>query len=97
MPDFGYWAWPTDPVGAYQDVRNQMGVREKAQKFSEKKAKVVWRGAPLTEQRQALIKQWHGKPWSDIEPFDWDDPEIAKKFVIMPDHCQWQFVLHTEG
>lgn len=97
MPDFGYWAWPTDPVGAYQDVRNQMGQRERFQTFAEKKPRVVWRGATMTEQRQELVKQWGDKPWSDIEAFDWSDPEVEKKYLNMPDHCQWQYVLHTEG
>ena len=51
----------------------------------------------MTDQRKQLIKQWGKKPWSDIVALDWNDPDVEEKFVIMPDHCQWQYVLHTEG
>ncbi|KAK7523441.1 DUF821 domain-containing protein [Phyllosticta citriasiana] len=97
MPDFGYWSWPTSPIGEYSDVRFQMGLRERGVPFPEKKEKVLWRGAPMTEQREKLVAQWEHKPWSDIVPFDWSDPDREKKFVDMPDHCQWKYVLHTEG
>ncbi|KAF2136318.1 uncharacterized protein K452DRAFT_237718 [Aplosporella prunicola CBS 121167] len=82
---------------ATTDEELQHSRKKTLRSFRDKKPKVVWRGALITEQRQRLIDLWENKPWSDIHGFDWGAPDHKSKYVKMMDHCQWQYVLHTEG
>lgn len=93
MPDFGYWSWPNDNMGEYNEVRRE--IEDTEPDWDSKKPLAVWRGAPQTNPlREALIKITEGKSWSDVAAIDWNAPA---GFLTMSEHCQYQYVLHTEG
>lgn len=93
MPDFGYWSWPNNNMGEYSEVRRE--IRDTEPVWNDKKPLAVWRGAPVTNPlRGALIKASEGKSWSDIKAIDWTN---QANFLTMPEHCQYQYVVHTEG
>lgn len=62
--------------------------------FAEKKPLAVWRGALLNKSRQKLVEVARGKEWADIEEIIWDE---EPKLLPIADHCQYMFVVHTEG
>jgi hypothetical protein len=101
MSDFGYWSWPLDLVGAYDEVRRE--IAEAEVDFAKKKKQAVWRGAVATnEHREELIKVTENKEWADVKAIVWAgvselNPEDNVKALSMPQHCQYQFVIHTEG
>jgi hypothetical protein len=101
MSDFGYWSWPLDLVGAYDEVRRE--IAEAEVDFVKKKKQAVWRGAVATnEHREELIKVTENKEWADVKAIVWAgvselNPEDSVKALSMPQHCQYQFVIHTEG
>ncbi|TLD35782.1 DUF821 domain-containing protein [Venturia nashicola] len=93
MPDFGYWSWPNENMGEYGEVRRE--IRDTEPAWSDKKSLAVWRGAPVTNPlRKALIDISEGKSWSDIKAIDWATQE---NLLTMAEHCQYQYVVHTEG
>lgn len=101
MGDFGYWSWPLDLVGAYDEVRRE--IVEAEMDFGEKKKQAVWRGAVATNShRQELIKVTENKEWADVRAIVWAGisdliSEDQAKALSMPQHCTYQFVIHTEG
>lgn len=101
MSDFGYWSWPLDLVGGYDEVRRE--IVESEIPFAEKKKQAVWRGAVATNgHREELIRSAERKPWADVKAIVWAgmsdiSPEDTGKALSMPQHCQYQFVIHTEG
>lgn len=101
MGDFGYWSWPLDLVGEYNEVRKKMNQAE--MRFEDKTKKAVWRGAVATNgHREELIKVTQDKEWADVRPVVWAGAsdlvsEDQAKALSMPDHCKYQFVIHTEG
>lgn len=101
MSDFGYWSWPLDLVGGYDEVRRE--ITESEIDFSKKKKQCVWRGAVATNgHREELIRATEGKEWADVKAIVWAgvseiSPEDNDKALSMPQHCQYQFVIHTEG
>jgi len=103
MPDFGYWSWPLDVVGEYTQVRTEIRALEEELKFEDKKPLVVWRGSTRTNiLREYLVNGTVGKSWSDIQAIEWRNmttmmPGDEELSISMPDHCAYQFVLHTEG
>ena len=92
MPDFGYWAWDNDVVGSYQQLIREL--ENKPSEFSEKKEVAFWRGADSNEERHNLLKAAEGQKWADIEGVTWGDPS---KLVKMVDHCDYQYLVQTEG
>lgn len=81
-------------MGEYNEVRREIQDTEPA--WEDKKPLVVWRGAPHTNPlREELIKVAKGKSWSDVRAISWDNSTIG--FLSMPEHCQYQYVVHTEG
>lgn len=101
MPDFGYWSWTLNVVGGYTDIRNQ--IRENEPAWEDKIPKALWRGDtgpnPI---RPLLIKAAEGKEWSDVKKVGWKDSAHVSEgdreaSVSIPDHCFWQFLIHTEG
>ena len=101
MSDFGYWSWPLDLVGGYEQVRREISDSEVD--FARKKKQVIWRGAVKTNQlRKDLIRVTAGKEWADVRGIEWanatevKDQESARA-LTMPEHCQYQFALQTEG
>lgn len=47
MPDFGYWSWPLDLVGSYEQIRVEMAQNQLA--WKDRVPKVLWRGALKAE------------------------------------------------
>lgn len=101
MSDFGYWSWPLDLVGGYDEVRRE--IAEAEMDFTHKKHQAVWRGAVATNgHREELIRVTENKEWADVKAIVWAgvselNPEDNAKALSMPQHCQYQFVIHTEG
>lgn len=101
MGDFGYWSWPLDLVGAYEEVRRKIAKAE--MKFEQKTKQAVWRGAVATNgHRDELIKVTEKKEWADVRAIMWAGisdlvSEDQAKALSMPEHCKYQFVIHTEG
>lgn len=101
MPDFGYWSWPLDLVGEYNQIRQEIFYTEND--FFNKSRKVVWRGAVKTNKhRQNLLRVTAGKEWADVQAIRWASASKLKtqdlgNALSMADHCQYQFVLQTEG
>ncbi|TWU70633.1 hypothetical protein ED733_001181 [Metarhizium rileyi] len=101
MGDFGYWSWPLDLVGAYNEVRQK--IAEAETKFEQKTKQAVWRGAVATNgHREELIKVTEKKDWADVRAIVWAGisdliSEDQTKALSMPEHCKYQFVIHTEG
>lgn len=103
MPDFGYWSWPLNVVGEYTQVRTEIRDLEDSLSFADKKPLVVWRGSTQTNLlREYLVNATAGKSWSDIQAIEWFNmttmmPGHAELSITMPEHCAYQFVVHTEG
>lgn len=101
MPDFGYWSWPLDLVGDYTQIRKD--IREDEQQWQNKVPRAVWRGASATnELRAALLDESEGKSWSDVQEIVWMNrttlaPGMAELSLSMAEHCNYQYVVHTEG
>ncbi|KAH0563439.1 hypothetical protein GP486_001991 [Trichoglossum hirsutum] len=97
MPDFGFWSWPEPHVGGYQEVRQKMVELEQTlDSFKHKEAKLVWRGNVKTAPRLRgdLLAAASNKPWSDVQPLHWPNPE---NLLPMEEHCRYMFIAHTEG
>ncbi|KAH7319226.1 glycosyl transferase family 90-domain-containing protein [Rhexocercosporidium sp. MPI-PUGE-AT-0058] len=101
MSDFGYWSWPLDLVGGYDQIRLEIADIEID--ISEKKPQVVWRGAVKTNKfRRDLIKVTNGKTWADVKGIAWQDATELKaqdhgKAISIPEHCLYQFLIQTKG
>jgi hypothetical protein len=99
MPDFGYWAWPLDLVGEYEQVRMEM--RENEVTWEKKIPKALWRGAVKTNKdvRGALMKATKRKEWADVQEVTWKNRTDVKSSTAVPmaEHCAYQFLIHTEG
>lgn len=107
MPDFGYWAWPLDLVGGYEQIRAEIVANENESKsgqgWNKKIPKVVWRGAIKTNKlRETLVGVTRGKIWADVQGMQWKNRTHVSEWSVanaipMVDHCAYQFVLQTEG
>jgi hypothetical protein len=107
MPDFGYWAWPLDLVGGYEQIRAEIVANENESKSSqgwnEKIPKLVWRGAVKTNKlRETLVSVTRGKTWADAQGMRWKNRTHVSEWdvanaISMVDHCAYQFVVQTEG
>lgn len=101
MPDFGYWSWPLSVVGDYTQFRKD--VEENEPTWDDKLKKAVWRGAIGTNRLRAdLVRVADSHQWSDVHAIKWTsittmDEESQKRSLTMSDHCNYQFLLHTEG
>lgn len=101
MSDFGYWSWPNDLIGGYEQVRREIANTEVD--FTAKKKQVVWRGALKTNPlRTDLLKATANKEWANVQAMQWSnstavaDQDLSNALAI-PEHCQYQFVVQTEG
>jgi len=98
MPDFNGWAssgW--DTVGGYRAFREK--TKATIQPFNTKTPKLLWRGQinvgqKISPPRVALLEAAQDQPWSDVGEIHWGK---AGGVVAMEDHCNWQFLAHTEG
>lgn len=100
MPDFGFWAWDTDLVGTYEQVRQ--GIAEQEPRLLDKKPQAVWRGASLAifnSLRTDLLEVTNGKEWADVREVVWEEERDDKNnhFIKIVDHCDYLFLIQTEG
>jgi len=102
MSDFGYWSWPLDLVGGYEQIRRE--ISEVEIDFTSKKKQVVWRGAVSNNKnlRGRLVKVTEDKSWADVRDIEWQNATAVtvQDFAMqisMPEHCGYQFVIQTEG
>jgi hypothetical protein len=101
MPDFGYWSWPIDVIGEYSQVRRD--IIENEPEWFKKVPKAVWRGSTKTNViREVLVNASKGKSWSDVHAISWENQThmalgMDELSLSMPEHCNYQYVLHTEG
>ncbi|KAF2450536.1 hypothetical protein P171DRAFT_348654 [Karstenula rhodostoma CBS 690.94] len=101
MPDFGYWTWPLDLVGSYEQIRVEMAKNQLS--WKERVPRLLWRGALKTNKvRQTMYQTTRGKSWADIEEVKWKSrtkvsASSAASAISMADHCNYQYLLHTEG
>jgi hypothetical protein len=101
MPDFGYWSWPLNLVGVYEQIRQEIADTEPD--FDTKRKQALWRGALKTNQyRKDLLRMTTDKEWADVKGIKWSsatDPTVndGTKPISMSEHCQYQFLIHTEG
>lgn len=102
VADFGFWSWPLPVVGEYTQVRAEIAEVERDLQFAEKKPLLVWRGAAMTGLRELLVNATHDKSWADVHAIQWQDmtritPESEELSLTIAEHCQYQFVINTEG
>lgn len=101
MPDFGYWSWPLELVGAYEQIRVEMVQNQLP--WRERIPKVLWRGALKTNEiRKTMYRLTRNKDWADIKEVKWKNrtdvsASSATSSISMADHCNYQYLLHTEG
>ncbi|KAF2257468.1 hypothetical protein BU26DRAFT_414653 [Trematosphaeria pertusa] len=102
MPDFGYWSWPLELVGEYDQIRAAM--RENEVEWDKKISKALWRGALKTNKqvRGALMRATRGKEWADVEEVTWKNMTdvtggSAAAALPIAEHCAYKFLIHTEG
>ena len=101
MPDFGFWAYPHDTVGSYDEFREKVRQSEEPS-FHDKLPQLVWRGhtklddhAHLAAVRNRLLAASKGHDWNNVDGFN-DDRADGNR-IDMHDHCRYQFAAHTEG
>ena len=99
IPDFGLYSWPAHQVGTWSEVRERTNEVQKTLQFSAKIPKLFWRGTTAfgREIRESLVNASMGKSWSAVEGLEWLAPDFKDHMVTMPDHCKYQFLVHTEG
>jgi len=52
-------------------------------------------GLPL---RERLLEVTAGQPWADVKALRWrDNDSMANDLKSMPEHCEYQYLAHTEG
>ncbi|PVI06702.1 hypothetical protein DM02DRAFT_709342 [Periconia macrospinosa] len=101
MPDFGYWSWPLDLVGNYEQIRAELSAKEPP--WEQKITKALWRGAVKTNPvRSHLLQMTRDKEWADVQEVRWRNrTHVASgetsNALSMVDHCNYQFLIHTEG
>ena len=98
MPNFDGWSY----VGSHLDggvmgygaFRDRVYELERNTSFERKTAKALWRGTvglgnpDVPSTRQDLVNICKDKTWSDVH---------GEHFVKQVDHCNWKFLIHTEG
>ncbi|KAH7114504.1 DUF821 domain-containing protein [Dendryphion nanum] len=99
MPDFGYWSWPLELVGGYEEIRAEISENEPP--WGNKVAKLLWRGSAKTNSVRAdLLRVSKGKIWADVHDVQWKnrtDVGEEESPVAIPEHCDYQFLIQTEG
>lgn len=94
IPDFGYWEWYSSKIYSYADARRRILHRANKLTWTERKSQMIWRGAvKFNPIRKTLVNQVSGKGWSDV--MDCGGGKYC--FVPLEDHCNYKFILHTEG
>ncbi|CAD6592754.1 MAG: hypothetical protein ASARMPREDX12_006436 [Alectoria sarmentosa] len=98
MPDFGFFSWPEPKTGAYTEIRRAMKKLETDTPFEAKIPKLVWRGAPLIEDRVKLLEHSQDKDWANVQGINWEDKEdLEKNHLTLAEHCRYMFIGHVSG
>ena len=98
MPDFGFFSWPEPKTGAYTEVRRAMRNLETDTPFEKKIPKLVWRGAPLTDDREKLLENSKDRDWADVQSINWDDKDdLEETHLTLAEHCRYMFIAHVSG
>ena len=98
MPDFGFFSWPEPKTGAYTEIRRAIRRVEKETPFEKKVPKLVWRGAPLVEDRVKFLDYTQQKAWADVRVIDWEDGnDLEKNYLTLAEHCRYMFIAHVSG
>lgn len=101
IPDFGYWSWPETKAGSTREVQAKAEwAEEEGLTWSNKTAKLLWRGVPIMGPtiRDKLLQVTKDKSWADVKPLVWNDKDSLKNdYKTMPEHCEYQYVAQTEG
>jgi EGF-domain serine glucosyl/xylosyltransferase len=93
IPDFGYWEWYSSQIYSYDDARKKILKRANELTWGQRKDKMIWRGATkFNPIREKLVNQVQDKSWGDAM-----DCAGGPCFVKLEDHCNYKFILHTEG
>jgi hypothetical protein len=102
MPDFGYFSWPETKVGTWNEVQRKIVSDEESAlcDWTSKVHKLFWRGATLglSVRERLLAVTQQQTAWADVKTLNWRDPEsMANDLKTMPEHCQYKYLMHTEG
>ncbi|KAI2701969.1 CAZyme family GT90 [Penicillium roqueforti] len=101
IPDFGYWSWPETKAGSTREVQAKAEwAEEEGLTWSNKTAKLLWRGVPIMGPtiRDKLLQVTKDKSWADVKALVWNDKDSLKNdYKTMPEHCEYQYVAQTEG
>ncbi|KAJ5384299.1 CAZyme family GT90 [Penicillium concentricum] len=101
IPDFGHWSWPETKAGSTREVQAKAEwAEEEGLAWSNKTAKLLWRGVPNMGPtiRNKLIQVTKDKSWADVKALVWNDKDSLKNdYKTMPQHCEYQYVAQTEG
>lgn len=98
MPDFGFWSWPETKVGSYDEIQKKALETEEQFEWADKHSKLLWRGATMgLELRDELINVTRDKSWADVMAIDWHDKQGVVGLKSMDEHCQYKYLVHTEG
>jgi hypothetical protein len=100
--DHVWWTWPVPLIGEYTQVRKEIALKEPS--WEDKKPKAVWRGViSLSKIREDLVEATEGKSWADVQGMGWagnGGKEGASNIgdgMKISDHCNYQYLLYTEG
>ncbi|KAF2454194.1 glycosyl transferase family 90-domain-containing protein [Lineolata rhizophorae] len=98
VPDYGYWSWYGVDIPSFNTLHRKIEALNGAIPWREKIQKAVWRGTVQLAQglRGKLLEVADGKEWSDVKEFKMKQ-ENKTDYISLPDHCQYQYVLMTEG
>lgn len=97
IPDFGFWSWDIEDIGAIDDIAEQIIRDEAAFGLDSKTQKLVWRGTTkmLPKLRRDLLDATRGKPWSDVAALSSVAP--PSNYISAAEQCRYMFLVHAEG
>lgn len=97
IPDFGFWSWDIEDIGAIDDIAEQIIRDESAMSLDTKIQKLVWRGTTkmLPKLRRALLDASSGKSWSDVAALTPGAP--PDNYLSAAEQCRYMFLAHAEG
>ncbi|KAH8088263.1 glycosyl transferase family 90-domain-containing protein [Filobasidium floriforme] len=58
--------------------------------------KLLWRGVPMVDVRQQLLRASRDQPWSDVGEIDWGKVKETG-FLSPAEHCDYRFLAQVEG
>lgn len=97
MPDFGFWSWDIEDIGAMDDIAEQVIRDEQATVWDAKIQKLVWRGTTkmLPKLRGALLDASRSKSWSNVASLT--TGAHPENYLSAVEQCKYMFLAHAEG